>query len=332
MNVLVTGGAGYIGSVSVEILLDAGHSVVVFDNLSRGHRPAVDARARFIEGDLCDPAAVAAAFAGERFDAVMHFAAFALVGESMQRPEMYWRNNVGGGLNLIEAMRAHGVRRIVFSSTCATYGLPERVPIDEDLPQRPANPYGESKLMLETMLRWYERLHGFQPVFLRYFNACGATARFGEDHEPETHLVPNILRVALGRMPELPVYGNDYDTLDGTCIRDYIHIRDLADAHLRALQSERTGAFNLGQGSGFSVLEVVEAARAVTGHPIPIRFEPRRPGDPPRLVAASDRARAILGWQPRHSNLRRILEDAWAWHRAHPNGYSDTASRPTSGT
>jgi len=323
MNVLVTGGAGYIGSVTVECLLDAGHRVVVFDNLSRGHRSAVDPRAAFVEGDLCEPRALAAAFARESFDAVLHFAAFALVGESMQHPEIYFRNNVAGGLNLLEAMRGRGVRRIVFSSTCATYGVPERVPMDESLPQRPANPYGESKLMLETALRWYERLHGFRPVFLRYFNACGATERFGEDHEPETHLIPNILRVALGRSSALPVFGDDYDTPDGTCIRDYIHIADLAQAHILAMDGDHTGPFNLGNGSGFSVKEVVEAARTVTGHPIPVRVEPRRPGDPPRLVAAAERARSVLGWRPRRAELKTILSDAWAWHRKHPRGYAE---------
>jgi len=323
MKVLVTGGAGYIGSVTTERLLDAGHSVVVFDNLERGHRAAVDPRARFIRGDLRHRAEIESALASERFDAVLHFAAYALVGESMQRPEIYFENNVVGGLNLAEAMRLHGVRRIVFSSTCATYGIPERVPMDETLPQRPENPYGESKRMFESILGWYQRLHGFRPVFLRYFNACGATRKFGEDHDPETHLIPNILRVALGKADTLSVYGNDYDTPDGTCIRDYIHIVDLAEAHILALEKDAVGAFNLGNGNGFSVLEVVAAAREVTGHPIPIRFAPRRPGDPPRLVAAAERARTMLGWTPTRSDLRTILADAWAWHRAHPEGYAD---------
>ncbi len=322
MKVLVTGGAGYIGSVTAERLLDAGHEVTVFDNLSRGHRAAVDPRARFIRGDLCRRADIEAAFDGVSFDAVLHFAAFALVGESMQKPELYFENNVGGGLNLLEAMRAHGVRRIIFSSTCATYGKPDRVPIDETLPQRPENPYGESKLMLETMLRWYERLHSFRPVSLRYFNACGATPRLGEDHDPETHLIPNILRVVLGQSEALPVFGNDYETPDGTCIRDYIHVADLANAHLLAMASDYVGAFNLGVGNGYSVLEVVKAARTVTGHPIPIRIEPRRPGDPPRLVASAERARTLLGWTPHRSDIHAVLEDAWAWHRAHPNGYA----------
>ena len=322
MNVLVTGGAGYIGSITVELLLNGGHEVVVFDNLCRGHRAAIDPRARFIEGDLRDPAAIDAAFTGGRVDAVLHFAAFALVGESMQEPELYFHNNVYGGLNLIEAMRRHGVRRIIFSSTCATYGLPERVPMDEQLPQRPENPYGESKLMLETLLRWYERLHDFRPVFLRYFNACGATEKFGEAHDPETHLIPNILRVALGQQAELSVFGDDYDTPDGTCIRDYIHIVDLAQAHILAMMGEETGPFNLGNGNGYSVLEVVNAARAITGHPLPIRVQPRRPGDPPRLVAAADRARSVLGWNPQRASLETIIADAWAWHQAHPSGYA----------
>ena len=328
MNVLVTGGAGYIGSVTTERLLDAGHSVVVFDNLERGHRAAVDPRARFIRGDLRCRADIEAALASERFDAVLHFAAYALVGESMQRPEIYFENNVVGGLHLAEAMRLHGVQRIVFSSTCATYGIPTRVPMDETLPQHPENPYGESKRMFESILDWYRRLHGFRPVFLRYFNACGATRKFGEDHDPETHLIPNILRVALGKAEALSVFGNDYDTPDGTCIRDYIHIVDLAEAHILALETDAVGAFNLGNGNGFSVLEVVAAAREVTGHPIPIRLAPRRPGDPPRLVAAAERARTVLGWTPKRSDLRTILTDAWAWHQAHPDGYADDDENP----
>lgn len=321
MKVLVTGGAGYIGSVTVACLLDDGHDVVVFDNLERGHREAVDARAKLIVGDLRRPEEIDAAVRTTRPDAVMHFAAFALVGESMERPELYFENNVAGGLHLVEAVRRAGVRRLIFSSTCATYGAPERVPIDEAAPQRPTNPYGESKLMFETMLRWYETLHGMEPVFLRYFNACGATDRLGEDHDPETHLIPNVLRVALGRSPAAPIFGEDYPTPDGTCVRDYIHVLDLARAHILALSSPRTGAFNLGIGRGFSVLDVIRAAREVTGHPIPVASAPRRPGDPPVLVAAAERARSELGWTPRFGDLRVILEHAWAWHRAHPNGY-----------
>jgi UDP-glucose 4-epimerase len=321
MKVLVTGGAGYIGSVTTEQLLDAGHRVCVFDNLGRGHREAVDERAKLVVGDLCDAGAIESAVRAEMPDAVMHFAAFALVGESMQHPEMYFRNNVVGGLNLVEAMRKAGVPKIIFSSTCATYGVPDRVPMSEDLPQRPANPYGESKLLFEKMLRWYEELHRIQSVFLRYFNACGATEKFGEDHEPETHLIPNVLRVALGRSPAVSVFGGDYPTPDGTCVRDYIHIVDLAQAHILALTGGHTGPFNLGNGSGFSVQEVIDVARAVTGHPIPATISPRRPGDPPRLVAAAEKARTMLGWNPRLGDIRTIVEHAWAWHKAHPHGY-----------
>lgn len=322
MKILLTGGAGYIGSVTAEALLDAGHQVVVFDNLERGHREAVDPRARLIVGDLRQANQILDAMRAVRPDAVLHFAAFALVGESMEQPELYFHNNVAGGLHLIEAMRRVGVRRIVFSSTCATYGTPDRVPMPEDLPQRPANPYGESKLMLETMLRWYAEIHQFEPVFLRYFNACGATERLGEDHDPETHLIPNVLRVALGQAPTVRVFGGDYPTADGTCIRDYIHVVDLADAHIRALETPHTGAFNLGNGEGFSVREVIETARQVTGHPLPVVIAPRRPGDPPALVADATRARTLLGWTPRYPDLRTIMEHAWAWHRRHPRGYA----------
>ncbi|MBN1558420.1 MAG: UDP-glucose 4-epimerase GalE [Lentisphaerae bacterium] len=321
MNVLVTGGAGYIGSVTAELLLDAGHAVTVFDNLERGHRAAVDARARLIEGDLRSPQAVRAAMEAARPDAVMHFAAYALVPESMEHPERYFRNNVAGGMNLAEAMLEAGVRRIVFSSTCATYGEPERVPITEDVAQRPTNPYGESKLMFERILHWYERLHGLQPVFLRYFNACGATRKFGEDHDPETHLIPIVLQAALGRREKVFIYGDDYDTPDGTCLRDYIHIADLARAHLLALTSAHTGAFNLGNGTGYSVREVIETARRVTGRPIPAEVAARRPGDPPRLVAGAEKAGAELGWRPAFPELETIIRSAWTWHRAHPEGY-----------
>jgi UDP-glucose 4-epimerase len=323
MKVFVTGGAGYIGSVAAEQLLDAGHQVVVFDNLSRGHRAAVDERAAFVAGDLRKPREILRAMREARPDAVMHFAAFALVGESMEKPELYFENNVLGGLHLAEAMRRTGVRKIIFSSTCATYGVPARVPMPEDLPQRPSNPYGESKLIFEQMLGWYERLHGIRAVFLRYFNAAGATARFGEDHEPESHLIPNVLRVPLGRRERVQVFGDDYETPDGTCVRDYIHIVDLAQAHILALERDVSGAFNLGNGSGYSVKEVVEAARAVTGHPIPVETRPRRPGDPPRLVAAADKARKVLGWKPRYPQIETILRHAWDWHRAHPDGYGD---------
>lgn len=322
MKVLVTGGAGYIGSVTTERLLDEGHDAVVFDNLERGHREAVDPRARFIEGDLRNPADIANAMREIKPDAVVHFAAYALVGESMEHPDWYFGNNVRGGVNLAEAMLKAGVRRIVFSSTCATYGQPDRSPLVEDMPQRPTNPYGESKLMFEKVLGWYQRLKEFQPVFLRYFNAGGASSKYGEDHDPETHLIPNLLKVALGQCGQAPVFGDDYDTPDGTCIRDYIHIEDLARAHLMALNHAFCGALNLGTGDGCSVLQVIEAARRITGRPIPVKLSPRRPGDPARLVADARNARTVLGWTPDRSRIDDIVQTAWDWRRAHPNGYS----------
>jgi UDP-glucose 4-epimerase len=322
MKILVTGGAGYIGSVTAELLLDRGHQVTVFDNLERGHRAAIDPRAHFIHGDLRQADDIATAMQTVKPEAVMHFAAYALVAESMRYPQLYFHNNVVGGLHLVQAMLTCGVRRIVFSSTCATYGQPARVPLTEDLPQTPSNPYGESKLMLEKILHWHGLLSGMQPVFLRYFNASGATSRFGEDHDPETHLIPNILKVALGKAAECSVFGDDYATPDGTCIRDYIHIVDLAQAHLLALETSYTGALNLGNGEGYSVLDILRAAREVTGHPIPATIMPRRPGDPDRLVADARKARQILGWQPRFADPRTILESAWAWHRTHPAGYA----------
>jgi UDP-glucose 4-epimerase len=323
MKVFLTGGAGYIGSVTSELLLNEGHEVVVFDNLGRGHRKAIDPRAEFIEGDLRSKDSVADAMAQAKPDAVMHFAAYALVGESMEQPEIYFRNNVVGGINLAEAMLANDVRKIVFSSTCATYGQPERVPITEDETQRPQNPYGESKLMFEHTLKWYQELHGMQPVFLRYFNACGATETYGEDHDPETHLIPLVLRVPLGQRESVKIFGDDYDSPDGTCLRDYIHIVDLARAHILALEKDVSGPFNLGTGTGNSVLEVIEACREVTGHPIPAELAPRRPGDPARLVAAADKANTVLDWTPQLTDMRTIVESAWKWHLAHPNGYGD---------
>jgi len=323
MKVLITGGAGYIGSVTTERLLDSGFDVVVFDNLERGHRTAVDDRARFIEGDLRDRESISNALADAQPDAVMHFAAYALVPESMKKPELYFRNNVSGGVYLAEAMLSAGVKKIIFSSTCATYGIPDRVPITEDMRQEPISPYGESKLMFEKILGWHEKLHGFQPIFVRYFNACGATERFGEDHDPETHLIPLTLEVALGKRDSISIFGDDYDTPDGTCLRDYIHIVDLAEAHILALTSGQTGVFNLGTGKGFSVKEVVEAAREVTGHRIPVHTAPRRKGDPASLVAKADRARTVLKWKPAFTDLRVAVESAWKWHRAHPHVYQD---------
>jgi len=322
MKIFLTGGAGYIGSVTSEMLLDAGHEVVVFDNLERGHLEAVDQRARFIKGDLRNREEILDAMARTRPDAVVHFAAYALVGESMEFPMRYFRNNVSGGIHLVEAMIENGVNKVIFSSTCATYGQPDKMPMTEDMPQKPTNPYGESKLMLERIMLWEHERHGLKPVFLRYFNACGATEKFGEDHDPETHIIPNVLAVALGKKDKVSVFGDDYPTPDGTCIRDYIHIMDLAQAHILALTCDHVGALNLGTGDGMSVKQVIETARKVTGHPIPIHMSARRPGDPERLVAGADKAKSILGWKPKYGDLQTIIQHAWNWHKAHPNGYS----------
>ena len=323
MKILVVGGAGYIGSVCTELLLDEGHEVAVFDNLTEGHRRALDPRAQFIEGDLANRSGFEVALASIRPDAVMHFAASALVGESMENPSKYFRNNIANGLNLLDAMVSTGTERLVFSSTCAIFGPPERVPIDEDLPKRPINPYGESKLAFERILRWYGQIHGLKFVSLRYFNAAGASARFGEDHRVETHLIPNVLKVALGEKSEVEIYGTDYDTPDGTCIRDYIHILDLARAHILALQSSRSEFYNLGTGGGSSVREVIAAAGKVAGKKIKVVERPRRPGDPPRLIAASDKIKSELGWKPQFQSLETILESAWQWHQKFPRGYGD---------
>ncbi|MFO7871181.1 MAG: UDP-glucose 4-epimerase GalE [Kiritimatiellia bacterium] len=321
MKILVTGGAGYIGSVTTELLLDRHYETVVFDNLEKGHREAVDKRARFIKGDLRDPDAVNSAVSDVRPDAVIHFAAYALVGESMENPGLYFRNNVCGGVNLADAMLKFDVEKIVFSSTCAVYGHPPAVPITEQMPRKPVNPYGESKLMFENILRWQASLRGLKAVFLRYFNACGATDKFGEDHDPETHLIPLVLRVALGLSEKASVFGKDYDTPDGTCVRDFIHIVDLARAHILALESDASGAFNLGCGKGHSVLEVINTARRVTGRSIPSETRERRPGDPPELVAAPDKARKAFNWEPEKSGLEEIIRTAWDWAREHPAGY-----------
>lgn len=323
MKILVTGGAGYIGSICVEQLLDSGHEVAVFDNLTEGHRKAVDPRAKLIIGDLQNREEIAEALQDVRPEAVMHFAANALVGESMQNPSKYFRNNVAAGINLLDAMIAVDCKRFVFSSTCATFGTPDRVPIDETLPQRPINPYGESKLMFEKILRWYDEIHGLKFVALRYFNAAGATEKYGEDHRVETHLIPNILKVALGQKEHVSIFGTDYETPDGTCIRDYIHIVDLAQAHMLALGSEKSAFYNLGTGGGTSVREVISACERVSGKAIAVREEPRRPGDPARLIAGSDRIQNELGWKPQFQSIDRIIESAWAWHVKNPAGYGD---------
>ncbi len=323
MNVFVTGGAGYIGSICVEEMLNAGHRITVFDNLTEGHRSAVDARASFILGDLSDQELITRSISEGKAEAVMHFAANALVGESMTNPGKYFGNNVGNGVKLLNACVAAGVKKFVFSSTCATYGPPDRVPMTEDLPQRPINPYGESKLMFERILQWYQELHGLEFVALRYFNAAGATEQFGEHHRIETHLIPNVLRVALGQATQCEIYGTDYPTPDGTCIRDYIHIVDLAQAHILALAAGRKGFYNLGNGDGYSVREVIEMCEKVSGKKILAVEKPRRPGDPPKLVAAADKARRELGWNPKFPKIEDIVASAWRWHVRHPGGYAD---------
>lgn len=322
MKIFVTGGAGYIGSAAAQALLQAGHSVTVYDSLVTGHRPAVPEGARFIQADLADGEALSAALAGG-CDAVMHFAAFIEAGESMKDPGKFFRNNLANSLGLIEAATHAGVGRFVLSSTAAVYASSD-APLDEDSPIDPANAYGFTKLVVEQALEWYRRVHGLRYAALRYFNACGALPGRGEAHRPESHLIPLVLQVALGQRPAVQVYGSDYPTPDGTCIRDYIHIADLVSAHLLALEAlgERDRLiYNLGNGNGYSVREVIETARRVTGHPIPAVESPRRPGDAPRLVACSDRIRAELGWQPLHPELEEIVLSAWEWHLTHPEGY-----------
>lgn len=325
MRILVTGGAGYVGSVSARVLMAAGHSVAVLDNLERGHRSAVPEGADLIECDLLDAPSLNTALADGGFDAVLHCAAFALVGESVSNPERYWRNNITGSLNLLDAMRSAGVKRLVFSSTCACYGEPEVVPIAESCPERPVNPYGESKLAVDRMITAECAAHGLGAISLRYFNVAGASGPCGEDHEPETHLIPNVLRAAQGRLEHVSVFGTDYPTPDGTAIRDYIHVEDLADAHMLALGKAVEGQhdiYNLGNGNGFSVLEVIEAARSVTGLEIKVVEAPRRPGDPPMLVAASALVRERLGWEPKRPELESMISDAWEFAQAKPTGYA----------
>ena len=329
MKILVVGGAGYVGSTSVERFVEAGHEVIVYDNLTSGHRPAVPDGARLEVGDIGDAQRLDAVL-GDGIDAVLHCAARSLVGESMGDPGLYYRVNVGGGVALLEAMKRAEVTRLVFSSTAAVYGEPRRVPIAEADRTEPINPYGATKLAFEGAMRWFCAAHGFRAISLRYFNVAGATDRNGEDHDPETHLMPLVLRVAAGEATHVQIFGQDYPTPDGTCIRDFIHVRDLANAHLLALEATGEGdpsleVYNLGSAAGFSVREVVEAARRVTGRAIPARAVKRRIGDPPVLVASSRRARRELGWQPAHSTLERMLSDAWAWREAHPRGYAEPA-------
>ena len=325
MRILVTGGAGYIGSVVVAELVRAGHNVTVYDNLSRGHRGAVHAEAQLAVADLADTNTLDRCLTENKIEAVMHFAASIEAGESMKFPEQFFRNNTANTLGLLEAMLRAGVRSIVFSSTAALYGEPERTPIKETDTLRPTNAYGESKLLAERMLEWLNRIHGLRYASLRYFNAAGATPELGEAHDPETHLIPLVLQVAAGKRESISIFGADYPTVDGSCVRDYIHVLDLAKAHVLALNAIQTRdklVYNIGNGAGFSVRQVVEAARRVTGHPIPIIEAPRRSGDPAVLVASSDKIRNELGWHPTFADPETIISDAWDWHRRNPNGYS----------
>ena len=326
MRVLVTGGAGYIGSVVVEQLIRDGHQVVVCDNLVKGHRASVPPAAEFVQLDLLDTNSLKALLNETRIEAVIHMAADSLVGESVQQPARYYRNNVVGGLSLLEAMLATNVLRLVFSSTAAVYGEPAKQPVEEDDPTAPTNPYGQTKLTFENALKWYDLAYGLRYASLRYFNAAGATERCGEWHDPETHVIPIVLQVAAGKRREVEVYGDDYPTRDGTCLRDYIHVIDLAHAHIMALGllNERSAIFNLGcGGDGYTVNEVIAIAREVTGKQIPARYGPRRPGDPAVLVASSERIKRDLGWSPQYQDLRKIIGSAWNWLQAHPDGYED---------
>jgi UDP-glucose 4-epimerase len=323
MNILVTGGAGYIGSATAETLLHAGHSVTVYDSLITGHRGAVPSGATFVEAALDERTVLSRVLTQSGFDAVMHFAAFIEAGESMKAPGRFYFNNLGNSLSLIETAALAGVKRFVLSSTAAVYRSSDQ-PLTEDSPLSPTNVYGHTKLVAEQVLDWYRQIHGLHYAALRYFNACGAVPGRGEAHDPESHLIPRVLQVALGKADAAMIYGTDYPTPDGTCIRDYVHIADLVSAHLLALDALQANdrlVYNVGSGQGFSVREVIEAARAVTGHRIPAVEAPRRPGDPPRLVASSDRIRRELGWQPLHSGLQDMVSSAWEWHRSHPKGY-----------
>lgn len=325
MKILVTGGAGYIGSITTAELIAAGHQAVVVDNLYQGHAAAVHPEAAFVQADLMDSAAVARIFAEHPgIDGIMHFASYTLVGESMEKPHLYLRDNIITAGNLLEHATAAGVRRFILSSTANLFDEPEKMPIEADNKIVPGSPYGESKFFIERMLFWYERTFGLKSACLRYFNASGDTPGRGEDHDPETHLIPLVLQVALGQRPHITVFGDNYPTPDGTCVRDYIHVVDLASAHILAMEAlDRTGSrkYNLGNGGGFSVMEVIEMCRKVTGHPIPHVVGPRRPGDPAVLVASSETIRRELGWQPRYPDLEAIIRSAWEWHSTHPHGY-----------
>ena len=326
-RILVTGGAGYIGSHTVLSLVEQGHEVTVYDSLEEGHAAAVRG-ASLVQANILDSDALDAALRDHQIEAVVHFAAYLKVPESMEHPGKYFYNNTAGTLNLLQRMVRAGVDRLVFSSTCAVYGEPHQTPISEDHPKNPTNPYGQSKLMSEQRMDWFSAVHGLRSVRLRYFNAAGADPRgkLGEDHRPEIHLIPLLLQVAIGQRPEIQIFGDDYDTPDGTCIRDYIHVTDLAQAHIRALDALAAGAattaYNVGNGAGFSVKQVIDAAREVTGHSIPTRLLPRRAGDPARLIGSADRLRAELKWRPEFADLKTIIRTAWDWYRQNPSGYS----------
>jgi len=326
MRILLTGGAGYVGSHCVRGLCNAGHEVVVLDNLSRGHRQAADARATLVVGELGDPALLESLFAKHRFDGVLHFAAFAEVNKSVRQPLSYYQNNVAHTVTLLDAMRRHEVHRLVFSSSCAVYGVPPHVPITEEMPKNPINPYGRTKLAIEWALADCAAAWGLGATALRYFNAAGASTdgSIGEHHEPESHLIPRVLQVALGQAESIKIFGEDYPTPDGTCVRDYIHVEDLSDVHLKAVENQPPGVFqgfNVGTGVGVSVKELIVAARKVTGHPIPAITAPRREGDPPALYADPTRAQTHFTWKPRYTDIRKTLETAWKWYRSHPRGY-----------
>ena len=328
MTILVLGGAGYIGSHTVYELIDKGEDVVIVDNLQTGHKAALHPKARFYKGDIRDREFLDAVFKKEKIDAVIHFAACSLVGESMEKPLKYYDNNLCGTKILLDSLTANGIDKIVFSSTAATYGEPERIPILETDRTEPTNTYGETKLSMEKMFKWVGKAHNIRYVSVRYFNACGAhsSGKIGEDHNPETHLIPLILQVPNGKREFISIFGDDYDTKDGTCVRDYIHVTDLAQAHILAVKYLQNGGqsdiFNLGNGVGFTVKEVIDCSRKVTGHPIPAKISQRRSGDPAQLIASSDKAKKILGWQPQHASLEEIISSAWLWHKTHPNGFN----------
>ena len=324
MNVLVTGGAGYIGSVVTEHLLKQGHSVTVLDNLQQGHKEAVLSPAEFVSGDVCDAQTLEQIFRNSKIDAVMHMAADTLVGHSMTDPKRYFHNNLVGGISLLNSMLEYNVNKIIFSSTAAVYGEPQNTPIEEDHPKAPINSYGQSKLMFETVLDWYRRAYGIKCISFRYFCAAGATELLGEDHRPETHLIPNVLKAALSKDSTVSVFGTDYPTKDGSCIRDFIHVVDVAQAHLLALEKADNlsgNVYNLGNGEGYSVLEVIKVAEKIVGRKIPVKFSPRRPGDPVTLIASSKRAAQELSWKPQFPELGSIVDSAWRWLKDHPQGY-----------